>query len=90
MPVSCWGGTWGVIQTPKLELRIMRYELSHHEWDVINPMLPNKPVAFPVLTTARPKRHLLDLGLGRPLARPAGDFWSPHDLLQSLRSLAAG
>jgi hypothetical protein len=68
----------------------MRYELSHHEWDVINPMLPNKPVAFPVLTTARPKRHLLDLGLGRPLARPAGDFWSPHDLLQSLRSLAAG
>jgi transposase len=21
----------------------MRYELSDHEWDVINPMLPNKP-----------------------------------------------
>jgi transposase len=29
----------------------MRYGLSDHEWDVINPMLPNSRVAFPVLTT---------------------------------------
>ena len=25
----------------------MRYELSDHEWDVIKPMLPNKPRGIP-------------------------------------------
>jgi transposase len=33
----------GVIQAPKLEPRIMRYELSDYEWTSIKPMLPNKP-----------------------------------------------
>jgi hypothetical protein len=32
-----------VIQVPKLEPRIMRYELSDYEWTAIKPMLPNKP-----------------------------------------------
>ena len=32
-----------MIQALKLELRIMRYELSDHEWRAVNPMLPNKP-----------------------------------------------
>src|SRR5580698_8802872 len=32
-----------VIQAPKLESRIMRYELSDYEWAAIKPMLPNKP-----------------------------------------------
>jgi transposase len=32
-----------VIQAPKLELQIMRYELSDYEWTAIKPMLPNKP-----------------------------------------------
>jgi hypothetical protein len=32
-----------VIQSPKLEPRIMRYELSDNEWTAIKPMLPNKP-----------------------------------------------
>jgi Putative transposase of IS4/5 family (DUF4096) len=32
-----------VIQVPKPELRIMRYELSNYEWTAIKPMLPNKP-----------------------------------------------
>src|ERR1700694_4896500 len=31
----------------KLELRFMRYELSDSEWDVIKPMLPNKPRGIP-------------------------------------------
>jgi hypothetical protein len=31
-----------VMQAPKLELRIMRYDLSDSEWTAINPMLPNK------------------------------------------------
>jgi transposase len=32
-----------VIHAPKLEPRIMRYELSDYEWTAIKPMLPNKP-----------------------------------------------
>jgi hypothetical protein len=32
-----------VFQAPKLEPRIMRYELSDHEWTAIKPMSPNKP-----------------------------------------------
>jgi hypothetical protein len=32
-----------VIQAPKLEPRLMRYELSEYEWTAIKPMLPNKP-----------------------------------------------
>jgi transposase len=32
-----------VMQAPKLEPRIMRDELTDHEWAVIKPMLPNKP-----------------------------------------------
>jgi Putative transposase of IS4/5 family (DUF4096) len=31
-----------VIQAPKREHRIMRYELSNYEWTAIKPMLPNK------------------------------------------------
>src|ERR1700732_5629947 len=31
----------------KLELRVMRYELSDCEWSVIKPMLPNKPRGIP-------------------------------------------
>jgi transposase len=32
-----------VIQSPKLEPRIMRYELGDYEWTAIKPMLSNKP-----------------------------------------------
>jgi transposase len=32
-----------MIQAPKREPRIMRYELSDYEWTAIKPMLPNKP-----------------------------------------------
>jgi hypothetical protein len=31
-----------VIQVPKTELRIMRYELTDYEWAAIKPFLPNK------------------------------------------------
>ena len=29
-----------VVQAPKLEPRIMRYELSDYEWDAVKPMTP--------------------------------------------------
>ena len=32
-----------VIQAPKPEPRIMRYEFSDYEWTAIKPMLPSKP-----------------------------------------------
>jgi hypothetical protein len=31
-----------VIQAPKPEPQIMRYELSEYDWSAIKPMLPNK------------------------------------------------
>jgi hypothetical protein len=40
-----------VIQAPKPGPRIVRYELTDFEWTAIQPLLPNKPLAFPVLTT---------------------------------------
>jgi transposase len=36
-----------MIQAPKLELQIMRYELSDYEWAVVKPILPNKPRGIP-------------------------------------------
>ena len=59
----------GVIQTPKLEPRIMRCELSDYEWTAIKPMLPNKPRGvrrdrrvlngiFWVLRSGAPRRDL--------------------------------
>jgi transposase len=43
MPVRVDGTARDVIQAPKLEARIMRYELSDYEWTAIKQMLPNKP-----------------------------------------------
>ena len=38
-----------VIQTPKLESRIMRCELTDYEWAAIRPMLPNKARGVPLV-----------------------------------------
>jgi transposase len=37
----------------------MRYELSDHEWGVINPMLPNKPRGIPRIDGRR-ARNLIE------------------------------
>jgi transposase len=42
-----------VIQAPKLEPRIVRYELSDYEWVAIKPMLPNKPRGVPRVNDRR-------------------------------------
>jgi Putative transposase of IS4/5 family (DUF4096) len=41
------GAARQVIQAPKPEPRIMRYQLRDHEWAAIKPMLPNKPRGVP-------------------------------------------
>jgi len=42
-----------VIQAPKLELRIMRHELTDYEWAAIKPFLPNKPRGVPRVNDRR-------------------------------------
>jgi hypothetical protein len=41
-PLRVDGAGRDVIQAPKPEPRIMRYQLSDYEWTAIKPMLPNK------------------------------------------------
>ena|SRR6266545_2121964 len=50
-PFAVDGIALDVIQAPKLEHRIMRYELSNYEWSVIKPTLPKKSRGIPVWTT---------------------------------------
>jgi transposase len=42
-----------VIQVPKLEPRIMRYELTDYEWATVRPFLPNKPRGVPRVNDRR-------------------------------------
>jgi transposase len=42
-----------VIQASELEPRIMRYELTDHEWSAIKAMLPNKPRGVPRVNDRR-------------------------------------
>jgi hypothetical protein len=47
-PLRVDGVARGVIQAPKPEPRIMRYELTDFEWAAIKLFLPNKPRGVPV------------------------------------------
>jgi transposase len=42
-----------VIQAPKLEPRIMRYELTDYEWAAVRPFLPNRPRGVPRVNDRR-------------------------------------
>src|SRR6266852_6171303 len=55
-PLRVDGAARDVIQAPKPEPRIMRYELSDYEWAAIKPMLPNKPRGVPRVND----RHVLN------------------------------
>jgi transposase len=50
--VSC-GQPSGRDSSPKRRVRIMRYELTDHEWTAIKPMLPNKPRGVPRVNDRR-------------------------------------
>src|SRR3954470_18789775 len=52
-PFAVGGIARRVIQAPKPELRIMRYELNDHEWAAIKPFLPNKPSGVPRVNDRR-------------------------------------
>jgi transposase len=52
-PLRVDGFARRVIQPPKLEPRIMRYELTDYEWAAIKPMLPNKPRGVPRVNDRR-------------------------------------
>jgi hypothetical protein len=59
----CHNGPWRVddagrrvIQAPKLEPRIMRYELTDYEWTAIKPFLPNKPRGVPRVNDRRSRQ----------------------------------
>src|SRR3989440_5261622 len=52
-PFAVGGIARRVIQDPKPELRIMRYELNDHKWAPIKPFLPNKPRGIPRVNDRR-------------------------------------
>src|SRR6516164_754642 len=78
-----------MIQIPKLEPRIMRYELTDYEWAVIRPMLPNKARGVPRVDDRR-VLNLLGAAIRRTMARSAGLLRSTHHLLQPFRPVAKG
>jgi hypothetical protein len=73
------GGARAVIQAPKPEPRIMRYELSDYEWTTIKPMLPNKPRGVRRVNDRRVLNGIYwVLRSGAPVARLARDLRSVH------------
>jgi transposase len=68
----------------------MRYALSDREWDIIQPILPAKPRGIPRVDDRRVINGILwVLRSGAPWRDLPETVWSLHDLLQSLRPLAA-
>ena len=61
-----------MIQAPKPEPRITRYELTDYEWAAIKPMLPNKPRGVPRVNDRRVLNgNLLGIAIRSTMARPA-------------------
>jgi transposase len=85
--------------TPKLEPRIMRYELTDGEWAAIRPMLPHKARGVPrvddrrvlngicwVLRSGAPWRDLPDCYGSRFCERPVVQFRRPtHPPIETIR-----
>src|SRR5262245_49156626 len=83
-------GGRAVIQASKLELRIMRYELTEQEWSAIGPMLPNKPRGIPRVNDRRVLNGIFrGFTIWCTVARCAAELRPLYYLLQPLRSLAS-
>ncbi len=68
----------------------MRYQLTDHEWTAIRPRLPNKPRGLPRVDDVVSSTESFGSWIRSAMARPPECLWPIHDLLQSLRSPAAG
>jgi hypothetical protein len=64
-PLKVDGAARRVIQAPKLEPRIMRYELTDYEWKAIKPFLPNKPRGVPRVNDRRVLNGMMHEQLAR-------------------------
>ena len=82
------GAARDVIEAPKLESWIVRYELSDFEWAAIKPFLPNKSRGVRRVISAGAQWHLLGSAFRRTMARSAGLLWPTHHLLQPFRPVA--
>jgi len=80
-----------MIQSPKPELRIMRYELSDYEWTAIKPMLQSRSRGVRRVNDPRVLNGILwVLHSGAPRRDLLENICFPHHLLRSLCPLAAG
>jgi transposase len=59
------------------------YELTDFEWDVIAPLLPNKPRGMPRVGSAGFERHLRGVADGRAVTGVADGVRAADDLLQA-------
>ncbi len=61
-----------------------RCDLTDREWEVIQPLLPNRPRGMPRVTTAGSSTASLHFAHRGAVARSAGGSWALHDRLQPL------
>ena len=72
------GNAVDMIQAPKPEPRIMRYELSDYEWSVIKPMLPNNPRGVPRVDDRRVLNGIFWVLLSGAPWRDLPENYGPH------------
>ena len=64
-----------------------RYELTDFEWQIIQPLLSNKPRGVTRVDNRRVMNGIFRIVRS---GRPSGAIWPLHDRLQSLQPLAKG
>src|SRR5215831_13851988 len=85
------GAARDVIEAPKLEPWIVRYELSDFEWAAIKPFLPNKSRGVRRVNDRRVLNGIFwVLRSGAPWRDLPVLLWPTHHLLQPFRPVAKG